>query len=138
MNYHCQEGAFSLPTSDYLDSSAHILKFPSLDATLTLTRDQLPEGMTVTEYLCAQITQLQQNMTLHGLTEYTPFQTVELIDGIEFYCEPEQQGMHLYQYVAAYNLTGSLLVMTYCQIRPFTDADLQHWQTLKLNFARRP
>lgn len=138
MNYHCQEGAVNLPVSDYLDSSVHILKFPSLDATLTLTRDRLAQGQTATEYLTAQIAMLQQNMTLHGLTEFTPFHTVEQIAGIEFYCEPEQQGMHLYQYVGAYDLTSSLLVMTYCQIRPFTEADLQHWQTLKLNFARRP
>lgn len=136
MNYYCQEGSVVLPSSDYQDSSIHILKFPGRNASLSLTRDLLAKEQTAEQYLISQIAVIRKGVKLYAMTDPVSFTTDAGVQGWAFYCEPEQKGVRLYQYIAGYDLNGTILVMTYCLPHPFTDADLQDWQTLKLRFTR--
>lgn len=136
MNYNFQEGFITLPSSDYLDNSLNIIKFSGKKSSLSLTRDSLPEGKTAKQYLAEQIAVIRKEVKLYAVTDPASFTTTSGVQGWAFYCEPEQKGIHLYQYIAGYELENSILVMTYCQLHPFTDADLQDWQVLKLNFTR--
>ncbi|EPY9202169.1 DcrB-related protein [Morganella morganii] len=136
MKYVCQEDAITLPSSDYRDNSLHIIKFPEKKASLSLTRDDLADGQTAEHYLVSQIAVIRKGVKLFAMTDPVAFTTESGVNGWAFYCEPEQKGTHLYQYIAGYELDDSILVMTYCLLHPFTDADLQDWQTLKLRFAR--
>ncbi|MBS5192642.1 DcrB-related protein [Morganella morganii] len=136
MNYICQEGSIVLPSSDYRDNSVHIIKFPEKKASLSLARDSLADRQTAEQYLVSQIAVIRKGVKLHAMTDPVAFTTESGVKGWSFYCEPEQKGIHLYQYIAGYELDSTILVMTYCQLHPFTDTDLQDWQTLKLRFTR--
>lgn len=135
MKYHFQEGSIELPCADYQDSSIHILKFPSRNAGLSVTRDVLAEGQTAEQYLAGQIAVIRKGIRLYTVTEPAAFTTDGGLTGYSFYCEPEQNGQHLYQYVAGYDTGGAILVITYSLTKPFTDADLQDWQTVKQRFS---
>lgn len=136
MNYICQEGSIVLPSSDYRDNSVHIIKFPEKKASLSLARDSLADRQTAEQYLVSQIAVIRKGVKLHAMTDPVAFTTESGVKGWSFYCEPEQKGIHLYQYIAGYELDSTILVMTYCQLHPFTNTDLQDWQTLKLRFTR--
>lgn len=135
MKYLCQEGAVILPSAQYEDSSINILKFPAHGASMTLTRDRLAEGQSAGQYLAAQTAMLQKGMKIYTITEPAVFETHAGTTGTEFYCESDRQGHHLRQYIAAYDLGGHIFVITYCLTRPFSEADLQDWQHIKLGFT---
>ncbi|MBA5806703.1 DUF1795 domain-containing protein [Morganella morganii] len=135
MNYICQEGSVILPSAQYEDNSINILKFPESKASLTLTRDRLAGGQTTEQYLAAQIAVLRKGMKIYTITQSVVFKTHSGTDGTEFYCEIEQSGHRLWQYIAAYHLGEHIFVITYCLTRSFTDEDLLDWQNLKLGFT---
>lgn len=134
MNYMCQEGSVILPSAQYEDNSINILKFPDSNASMTLTRERLVEGQTAEQYLAAQTAMLRKGMKIYTITQPVIFETDAGTMGTEFYCELDQQGHHLWQYIAAYDLCGHIFVITYCLTRPFSEADLQDWKNIKLGF----
>ena len=136
MSYCTNEGVFILPEG-YEDDSVNILKFPALTSTLVITRAVLKEGMTLDKYIASQLAALKKSMKrfIAGDRQTVPFSTRTEQTALEIYCEFEQQGRKLFQYLLIADLTHQLLVMTYSQTRPFTPEDVLHWQTIKAGFS---
>ncbi|MDE5307900.1 DcrB-related protein [Providencia stuartii] len=55
--------------------------------------------------------------------------------GSEIYCETKQKGISIYQWIAAFHVEDNVLVVTYSQIKPFSNAELAHWRALRDSFT---
>lgn len=142
MQYHLNEGSFSLPGEDWLDNSMNILRDEATDITVIVSRGTIPEGSDFEqEFHCqwesmrSQMTQLQQSDFIRvsvGKRQH--------IRGVQVSSQFERNGQQLHQHQLAVQAADKpvLIVFTYSALRPFNAEDEARWDALKntLNFAQ--
>lgn len=135
MNYHINEGQFTLPFQ-YEDNSINIFKFPQRQASLVITRALLKKQQTADDYFDDQVAVLTQSMKNFIIDEREPatLGSEPPLAGFETHCEFEQNGLKMHQMLLIIPVEQRLLVFTYSQPRAFSAADLQHWQSFKATF----
>lgn len=134
MNYCFQEGSISLPTEEYQDNSVNLLRFPSLQGSISLTRDRLAAHINTADYLAGQLAAIQKEMKNAVVKQPDAFTTDKGLSGNEIYCETKQKGVNIYQWIAAFDLQSQILVLTYSQIKPFSNAERLQWIALRDSF----
>ncbi|EEU7555588.1 DUF1795 domain-containing protein, partial [Salmonella enterica] len=55
MNYQFQEGAITLPDEEYQDNSLNMLRFPTRQGSISITRDVVAPEITLNDYLAGQL-----------------------------------------------------------------------------------
>jgi hypothetical protein len=135
MQYHLNEGSFSLAGDDWLDSSMNVLRNDANGITVVVSRGTIPEGSDFeTEFhrqwdsMRPQMSQLQQS----------DFKRVSVgkrqhIRGVQVSSQFERNGQTLYQHQLAVQAEEkpTLIVFTYSALRSFNEQDEARWEALK-------
>ncbi|WP_272690454.1 MULTISPECIES: DcrB-related protein [unclassified Providencia] len=135
MNYLFQEGSITLPSDNYQDNTVNMLRFPALQGSISITRDALSPEIELSDYLAGQLTAIKREMKNAVVKEPTAFTTEQNITGCEIYCETKQKGISIYQWIAAFRVEDKVLVLTYSQIKPFSNAEHIQWCSLRNSFT---
>lgn len=142
MNYQINEGQLQL-INDFIDESVNIIKFPSLKASLVITRTVLNSKQTAESYFLEQTAALKKTMKNFLMSERTPTvlgnDKATPIAALESQLQFEQKGVVLHQFLltAQWPTPAHLLVFTYAQARPFNNDDEAHWQAIKAAFIAK-
>ena len=112
MNYQFQEGAITLPDEEYQDNSLNMLRFPTRQGSISITRDVVAPEITLNDYLAGQLSAIKR--------------------------ETKQKGIPIYQWIAAFRLENKIVVLTYCQIKPFSNTEQAQWRALRDSFTPSP
>lgn len=135
MNYLFQEGSITLPSDNYQDNTVNMLRFPALQGSISITRDALSPEIELSDYLAGQLTAIKREMKNAVVKEPTAFTTEQNTTGCEIYCETKQKGISIYQWIAAFRVEDKVLVLTYSQIKPFSNAEHIQWCSLRNSFT---
>lgn len=135
MDYTFQEGHITLPSDEFQDNTVNMLRFPRLQGSISITRDMLSSEVELSDYLAGQLAAIKREMKNTVVKGPTHFTTEKNITGCEVYCESKQKGMHLYQWIAAFRVEDTVLVLTYSQIKPFSNAEHRQWISLRNSFT---
>ncbi|MBG3049279.1 DcrB-related protein [Proteus mirabilis] len=138
MNYQFQEGAITLPDEEYQDNSLNMLRFPTRQGSISITRDVVAPEITLNDYLAGQLSAIKREMKNAVVKAPTDFRTEKGVTGCEIYCETKQKGIPIYQWIAAFRLENKIVVLTYCQIKLFSNTEQAQWQALRDSFTPSP
>ena len=140
MSYRLNEFQFALPPSELLDASINILKFPKLGTSLIVSRSLLAEGETLQGSFDSQLKKLEQQVQE---LRYQPgvavrVGTAQEVDALELRSQFNKGNERVFQYQLALVLPGTrkMLALSYVKAQPLSDADAEHWASIKgsLNF----
>lgn len=135
--YQFNEGQLILPEA-YQDDSVQILKLPHKQTNLIITRTILKAQQTEDSYFKQQIALLKKEMRhlIVGDRVMTTLGGERAIEAKQVQIQFENKGVVLYQFLLTTVRPDSshLLVLTYSQPRPLTEADNQCWQAIKDSF----
>jgi hypothetical protein len=133
MDYHIQEGSFSLDSSDWLDCSMNILRNDAEGISVVVSRGIIPAGSDFEQEFLHQWDSMRPQMVNLQQSPFTSLQIGPLanIPAIEVTSHFESDQQTLYQQQLALDAQGSLLVFTYSATRPFNDSDVERWLQLK-------
>lgn len=140
MSYRLNEFQFALPPSELLDASINILKFPELGTSLIVSRSLLAEGETLQGSFDSQLKKLEQQVQE---LRYQPgvavrVGTAQEVDALELRSQFNKGNERVFQYQLALVLPGTrkMLALSYVKAQPLSDADAEHWASIKgsLNF----
>lgn len=135
MHYLFQEGRLTLPSNKYQDNTVNMLRFPALEGSISITREALSPDIELSDYLAGQLSAIKREIKNAVVKAPTAFRTEQGLTGSEIYCETKQKGISIYQWIAAFHVEDNVLVVTYSQIKPFSNAELAHWRTLRDSFT---
>ena len=135
MEYHIQEGTFSVGEKSWLDNSLNILRNDQDDISIIISRGPIPPDCDFEQAVNQQWSTLREQM---GKVKQSAFERVSAgplrqIRAIEVASEFEHHGQYLFQRQLAVQVPDSavLLVVTYSSQHAFSEQDLQHWEELK-------
>ncbi|MBP0593855.1 DUF1795 domain-containing protein [Paraburkholderia sp. LEh10] len=134
-HYQTNEIALTLPAEEFLDSTLNAIRLPSLDASLVISRGAMPDGATLESVIDEQIQKLgSQVQDLH----YAPRQVLKIgaghdLTALELRSRFTRGKETLHQYQVAFVVPGTRLLMalTYTRSSALTQADAEHWETIK-------
>ncbi|RQM36335.1 DcrB-related protein [Erwinia psidii] len=135
MQYHLNEGSFTLPDGGWLDNSMNVLRDDASGITLVISRGPVPEGSDFEQEFYRQWDDMRPQMTRLQQSDFTRV-TVgaqQQIRAVQVSSHFERNGQTLHQHQLAVQATekNSLMVLTFSALRPFTDEDNQRWASLK-------
>lgn len=142
MQYHLNEGSFSLPGDSWHDSSMTVLRDDATGLTVVVSRGAIPDGSDFEQEfhrqwdsMRSQMTQLQQSTF-----ERVSVGALRQIRAIEVSSQFERNGQKLCQRQLAVKAGDKnlLMVFTFSALRPFNEEDETRWDALKntLSFAQ--
>ncbi|WP_067710485.1 MULTISPECIES: DcrB-related protein [unclassified Erwinia] len=142
MQYHLNEGSFSLHASDWLDNSMNVLRDEANGISVIVSRGPVPDESDFEREFHQQWDRMRAQMT--SLVQ-SDFRRVSVgsegnIRGVEVTSHFERNGQQLYQHQLALQAknNNTLMVFTYSALRPFTAEDDIRWNTLKNTLSLTP
>ncbi|WP_034948223.1 DcrB-related protein [Erwinia oleae] len=135
MQYHLNEGSFSLHNSSWLDNSMNVLRDDAHGITIVVSRGPIPDGTDFEQEFHRQWDTLRTQMTGLQQSDFVRVNVGERqqIRGVQVSSHFERNGQTLYQHQLAVQAEGkpTLMVFTFSALRPFTDEDAVRWEQLK-------
>lgn len=135
MQYHLNEGSFSLYTSDWLDNSMNVLRDDASGITLIVSRGPIPEGSDFEQEFHRQWDGMRSQMTRLQQSAFTRVAVGarQHIRAIQVTSHFERNGQSLHQHQLAVQAADKnlLMVFTFSALHPFTDEDNVRWDALK-------
>jgi len=135
MQYHLNEGSFSLTGDDWLDNSMNVLRDDASGVTVVVSRGTIPEGSDFEQEFHRQWDSMRSQMPQLQQSE---FQRVSVgqrqhIRGVQVTSQFERNGQTLYQHQLAVQAEEKpvLIVFTYSSLRSFNEGDKARWEVLK-------
>jgi hypothetical protein len=139
MTYRINEFQFALPDAELQDSSINILKFPTLDTTLIISRSLLADDETLHSNFDAQLKRLEQQVSD---LRYQPVQRVRVgtereVEALELRSQFSKAADKVYQFQLALVLpsTRKMLALSYVKAQPLGVAEAEHWSRIKLSLT---
>jgi len=139
MTYRINEFEFALPDAELQDSSINILKFPTLDTTLIISRSFLADDETLHSNFDAQLKRLEQQVSN---LRYQPVQRVRVgtkyeVEALELRSQFSKAADEVYQFQLALVLpsTRKMLALSYVKAQALGAAEAEHWSRIKLSLT---
>jgi len=135
MQYHLNEGSFSLSGDDWQDTSMNVLRDDVSGITVVVSRGAIPEDSDFEQEFHRQWDSMRPQMKQLQQSE---FQRVSVgqrkhIRGVQVSSQFERNGQKLFQHQLAVQAKDKpvLMVFTYSALRPFDAEDEARWDALK-------
>lgn len=139
MQYHLNEGSFSLPASDWLDNSMNVLRDDANGISVIVSRGPVPDGSDFEKEFHRQWDSMREQMTHLQQSEFLRVSVGagQQTRAVEVTSQFERNGQALYQHQLAVQVPqkNTLMVFTFSALRPFTDEDAIRWDALKNTLA---
>ncbi|WP_147194968.1 DcrB-related protein [Pantoea sp. CCBC3-3-1] len=142
MQYHLNEGSFSLAGNDWLDNSMNVLRDDANGITVIVSRGPIPEDSDFEQEFHRQWDSMRSQMTKLQQSEFTRVSVGarQHIRGVEVSSQFERNGQMLCQHQLAVQAEGKavLMVFTYSALRQFSEGDQTRWDALKSTLNLQP
>ena len=142
MQYHLNEGSFSLTGNDWLDNSMNVLRDDANGITVIVSRGPIPEDSDFEQEFHRQWDSMRSQMTKLQQSEFTRVSVGarQHIRGVEVSSQFERNDQTLYQHQLAVQAEGKavLMVFTYSALRQFNEDDQTRWDALKSTLNLQP
>lgn len=93
--------------------------------------------ITLNDYLAGQLSAIKREMKNAVVKAPTDFRTEKGVTGCEIIVKPNKKDP-IYQWIAAFRLENKIVVLTYCQIKPFSNTEQAQWRALRDSLRHRP
>lgn len=141
MQYHLNEGSFSLHTSDWLDNSMNVLRDDASGISVIVSRGPIPDGSDFEKEFHRQWDSMRVQMPHLQQTEFKRVSVgvQQQTRAVEVTSQFERNAQTLYQHQLAVQVPekSTLMVFTFSALRPFTDEDAVRWDALKNTLTLR-
>ncbi|WP_380184619.1 DcrB-related protein [Kalamiella sp. sgz302252] len=135
MQYHLNEGSFSLPGEEWLDNSMNILRDEASGITVIISRGAIPENSDFEQEFHRQWDSMRAQMTKLQQSEFVRVSVGknQHIRGVQVSSQFERNGQQLHQHQLAIQVADKpvLMVFTFSALRPFNAEDEVRWEALK-------
>lgn len=142
MQYHLNEGSFSLPGEEWLDNSMNILRDEATGITVIVSRGAIPQDSDFEQEFHRQWDRMRSQMTQLQQSDFVRVSVGKRqhIRGVQVSSQFERNGQRLHQHQLAVQAQDKpvLIVFTFSALRPFNEEDETRWDALKntLSFAQ--
>ena len=139
MTYRINEFQFQLPTTELLDATINILKFPELGTSLIISRSMLTEGETLHSNFDDQLKRLEKQVQDLRCQPGIDLRlgAAQEVDAIELRSQFNKGNDKVFQYQLALVIPGTrkMLALSYVKAQALGDAEAAHWALIKSSLS---